>query len=160
MRDLEYRAWNGTKMLPVSVIDQEYEKVTSGKVTTYVPIKLSIKLADGEYLKFDQEHGAMPVMKSIDAYDLDERRIFEGDIIQHKDRPEFSGMVKFAKGSAFAIGKTKTDGRQEVWSGAFMERHCVVIGNAYENPELMDWFKAAPVAEEPTPPKKKSHKKH
>lgn len=88
----------------------------------------------------DGKHLNTVLMQYIDVEDLDGKHIAEGDIVQHVARPEFSGIVRFAKGGFFVVAKTKTDDRQEVWQGLFMEKHCVVRGNGYQNPELMDWF--------------------
>ena len=118
MRDIKFRVWTGYQMIkPFTLIDIQNERA-------------SIRNSDFimQYTGVDDKNGTP---------------IFEGDIVKgmclgYYDDEEFKDVIKFRNGS-FCFSKEKwKDGTYNWYS---LENHysgdLEVVGNIYENPELL-----------------------
>ena len=77
--------------------------------------------------------------------DKNGKKIFEGDIIKQinsYDKLEMTGFVRFSKSSQFVISHTYTEKENRYKRGmkkAFaIKTNCEIIGNIYDNPELLE----------------------
>lgn len=132
----KYRAWVKTKKRMVETddlldIDYENEVVTTQRVYFY----LDNGLPDGRDLdNFVFEE--IKLMQSTDMVDRDGKIIFEGDIVKMaKDvysEPTYYEVVRHY-GGAYRL-ESKQHGC-ELW---LRHTDCEVVGNIYENPELLE----------------------
>lgn len=132
----KYRAWVKTKKRMVETddlldIDYENEVVTTQRVYFY----FENGLPDGRDLdNFVFEE--IKLMQSTDMVDRDGKIIFEGDIVKmSKDvysEPTYYEVVRH-RGGAYRL-ESKQHGC-ELW---LRHTDCEVVGNVYENKELLD----------------------
>lgn len=120
MREIKFRAWNiATK----TMID--LKKIT--------PLALNMD-TDGLFLPFSE---GLPLMQYIGLKDVDSKEIYEGDIVELKSGSAYE--VVWDK-SGWGLIHAKRDGDKY---GVYRRNidldsdNKVVIGNIYENPELL-----------------------
>jgi len=139
MREIKFRAWNGKEMKPVSSIN--FDDDGSALTITFETAPR------GKYYKpfVHGEYGHL--MQFTGEKDEDAKEIYEGDIV---DQMGLITEVKFRYGCFFFC--SKTDDGQIMNSGAGDFHHIIkqykerklkpfsrmkVIGNIYQNPELI-----------------------
>lgn len=68
--------------------------------------------------------------------------VYEGDIIQHNPRLKVYRMVVFSKGEYLLINdNTMTLGIDAIYTSPTSYQEAIVVGNIFENPELIDYGK-------------------
>lgn len=119
MREIKFRAWDGKKMLQ----GQDLMNITLGQALTW----------------------SDRLMQFVGLHDRNGKEVFEGDILRTRDGGFTSEGVQFKKGGYYVWWRYTNPGptqRMDAFSGGYirqeqMEMH-EVIGNIYENPELLD----------------------
>lgn len=125
---IKFRAWHKTweKMGKVKRI--RFDDV--GNITTV--------LFEGKILGANEKIDEIELMQSTGLKDKNGKEIFEGDIVDYKGR---EAVVKW-HGSYASFIYRFVDGLQErvsEWDPLFLAcYHFEVIGNIYENPELLE----------------------
>ena len=136
MRELKFRAWDGKNMQQVESVRWAYiETIVTGEGTVYLPEKLEnnfeVELCNGNTL-MTAPNGDMGLMQYTGLTDKSGVEIYEGDIIQIYQN---SGNKKAQ------VTVVEWDGRTCQYRGIYptISNLCQheVIGNVYENPELM-----------------------
>uniref|UniRef100_UPI002ED07410 YopX family protein n=1 Tax=Streptococcus suis TaxID=1307 RepID=UPI002ED07410 len=85
------------------------------------------------------EQSGLIVMQSTGLFDVNGKEIFEGDVVrvtcEHPiDFPDCKGVVRMLEGR-YMVCDDKTERCSELFSEIFSNE---IIGNIYENPELME----------------------
>ena len=109
-----------------------------GQITFELDGSVSHVLFKGEFLDFNLSINEIILMQSTGLKDKNGNEIFEGDIVDYKGR---EAVVKW-HGSYASFIYRFVDGLQErvsEWDPLFLAcYHFEVIGNIYENPELLE----------------------
>lgn len=89
---------------------------------------------DLETYRFDE----IKLMQSTGLYDKGGTEVFEGDILHHQIQTEYTFIVKYDKdkGRWYGDGLSRTY-RIDI-AKRFLPYYYKVIGNIYENPELLE----------------------
>jgi len=112
MREIKFRAWDGNEMLSDWLV---LTKETTGEVSTSRLSKRGIEIMQYTGLK-----------------DRNGKEIYEGDIV--KSESYFTSVVEFEDGS-FMLKSTAQTSDLAKWKVSHFELE--VIGNIYENPDLL-----------------------
>ena len=139
MRTIKFRAWDLKKK---SLYKPTY-KAYDGQLHD-----ISITL-DGIVMERNLQHSASMLnnenyilMQFTGLTDVNNKEIYEGDILKRSigysdaDRKISFDVVGF-KGATFTTKRIKPDVRNEVYLDNFMWHTIEIIGNIYENPELL-----------------------
>ena len=100
---------------------------------------------DGVFVEADQycsffKIDEIELMQSTGFLDLNGREIFEGDIIKYVNELY---KVEFFNGGFFLRGSTEYEGDSDLIYGihfsdmADLEKHCEIVGNIFENQEMI-----------------------
>lgn len=123
-----FRAWHKTweEMGKVKRIRFDDE----GNVTTV--------LFEGKILGVNEKIDEIKLMQSIGLCDKEGTEVFEGDILHHQIQTEYTFIVKYDKdkGRWYGDGLSRTY-RIDI-AKRFLPYYYKVIGNIYENPELLE----------------------
>ena len=121
-----YRAWKKS--------GKELGRV--GQITFELDGSVSHVLLKGKFLDFNVPINEIELMQSTDMVDRNGNIIFEGDIVKmSKDvysEPTYYEVVRH-RGGAYRL-ESKQHGC-ELW---LRHTDCEVVGNIYENPELLE----------------------
>ena len=107
---------------------------------TYIITKPGVQWVDGVYMTYDECIEVDP--KTVGDYtgltDRNNKMIFEGDIVnfQNNDGEYSPYEVKWRNSGFLVLMNGKPELSDEL--DDFFCRHCHVIGNIYDNPELLD----------------------
>jgi len=119
MREIKFRAWHKNRECFVP-IQAHFSFDTNGELyqTDYKPIEL---------------------MQDTGLKDKNGVEIYEGDIVQDDERPVECGVVEWDYDSLIVNNaKITPEWRKTSVESGLKYRHWIVIGNIYENPELLD----------------------
>ena len=137
MREIKFRAWN--KALNKMYSHEELLSLTKNIVMN--------KFATGIYLPFNSD---INLMQYTGLKDKDGTEIYEGDIVEFLDEEVNYSHYGYEYDAFINIGKVifshdelmgwditnRNMDLEEVWH---YREYIKVIGNIYENPELLEW---------------------
>lgn len=140
-REIKFRAWikDDKSMWEVEAIDFHKQVV-----------RIDWQPQDGSRLTEGIDFEEVKLMQYTGLKDKNGKEIYEGDIVRFADKGEwYKYMYCFEKtreeieGMPYGVGEVKWDGRNSGWSvgvGATYEAstYLEVIGNVFENPELLE----------------------
>lgn len=115
----KYRAWYKNEMAEVRVLDWNNEVVDLFNPHIEIPLD------------------EIELMQSTGLLDKNGKEIFEGDILHHQIQTEYTFIVKYDEDNARWYG----DGLSRTYRIDLMKhfmQYYKVIGNVYENPELLE----------------------
>ena len=114
MREIKFRAWN-TDFKPA--------------IMEYFDLKESIKHETNKLFKFQDKK----LMQYTGLEDKNGVEIYEGDIVKPFPEDDYAQII-FMSGT-FKIASRRKNGNYLCWK--YMKEEIEVIGNIYENPELL-----------------------
>lgn len=124
----KFRAWDGAKK---EMFKDTFAITESGQV---IVVEQEFVTSPPDYVFVDH----LTIMQSTGLKDKNGKEIFEGDIVDYKGR---EAVVKW-HGSYASFIYRFVDGLQErvsEWDPLFLAcYHFEIIGNIYENPELLE----------------------
>lgn len=128
MREIKYRMWN-----PETKVMVDLKKITPLAVHPEV-LKEGL---DGLFIPFKEGY---PLIQFTGLHDKNGREVYEGDILTDHKRKYICSWKK--EEAAFVIyGEDKyknTTIGHRAGSAKWVQSHFEVIGNIYENPELLE----------------------
>ena len=121
MREIKFRAWN-----PETKQMVDLQEITPLALSESMNSELALQGMSGLFLPFNDK---WPLMQYTGLHDKNGKEIYEGDIVRLKWKD--------------AGNHAKQTIRSVQWNGngygcALTEYECEVIGNIYENPELIE----------------------
>ncbi|WP_434108464.1 YopX family protein [Levilactobacillus brevis] len=131
----KFRAWNGYRKIMADYVSAIQNGDTQG-----TPSSVNV-IVNGKNETWDIKNDHVELLQSTGLKDANGKEIYEGDIIVSKPNdPTFEplkiGVVKCSKIDAGWSYRTATD-EYNIWtSGKY--RTYEIIGNVYENPELLE----------------------
>ena len=128
-RELKFRVWDGERMHNVS--GQGLHLIFWND-----PTRIGWGLYDASEAKLtDSQYGIASVMQFTGLQDKNGKDVYEGDLLSF---PALNKMENYRKGAPAPATEVKWDGYQ--WAGLILAAHgfeIEVIGNRFENPELL-----------------------
>ena len=109
-----------------------------GQITFELDGSVSHVLFKGEFLDFNVSINEIELMQSTGLFDKNNKEIFEGDIVEYKGR---KAVIKWHGSYASFIYRFVDELKERVseWHPLFLAYYYFeVIGNIYENKELLD----------------------
>ena len=91
----------------------------------------------GDYITFVRKADEIELMQSTGLCDKEGTEVFEGDILHHQIQTEYTFIVKYDKDK----GRWYGDGLSRTYRIGITKEflpYYKVIGNIYENPELLE----------------------
>lgn len=132
MRDLRFRAWDDVKKKMYTPEQLEQQEANDLEKTIYG------YLSYGSLIIYDFSNPAEPTelfpLQSTGWYDNNQTEIFEGDVVKDDNgvyqimwSEEIAGFMLVGNDGSIAMG------------GPYMSDTFELLGNIYENPELLDF---------------------
>jgi uncharacterized phage protein (TIGR01671 family) len=121
MREIKFRAWNGERMLIMAHGEGDFY-IQQGKVWEY------------DSCGYDSYEKEYPLMQYTGLTDKNGKEIYEDDVV--KVEYDLNGVVTWNNRSSKYIFKFPNAHSEEV--DLWLMELCEVIGNIYENPELLE----------------------
>jgi uncharacterized phage protein (TIGR01671 family) len=130
MREIKFRVWDGTLMLPAESIQFDTE-------TVEVIIPCDAFGCEGHPIEYD--FGNVVLMQYTGLCDKNGKEIYEGDIIRENDCGDiWEWVVKFSETyGGFYIHHLPTNETFYFDDMLYVFEHGEVIGNIYENPDFL-----------------------
>ncbi|WP_261144745.1 YopX family protein [Streptococcus mitis] len=126
-----YRAWKKA--------GKELGRV--GQITFELDGSVSHVLFKGKFLDFNVPINEIELMQSTGLFDRNGKEIFEGDILDYRGR---KALVRWHGSYASFIYRfvDELQNRNTEWKPLYLAyMKCEIIGNIYENPELLEDIK-------------------
>lgn len=135
MREIKFRAWDAVKKMWLKITGFETHVSDDGK-TASINTGLGGMFHDGDYVGTFQKHGGeqnnVILVQFTGSKDVNGREIFEGDIL-YDEYFGFYAKVLFEEGCFFGeLNEECIEYLPEI------AKTSKVIGNIYENPELLE----------------------
>lgn len=124
----KFRAWDGAKK---EMFKDTFAITESGQV---IVVEQEFVTSPPDYVFVDH----LTIMQSTGLFDRNIKEIFEGDIVYYKGR---KAIIKWHGSYASFIYRfvDELNKRSEEWYPLYLAYlKCEVIGNIYENPELLE----------------------
>ena len=122
-----YRAWD---TINKEMFKDTFAITESGQV---VVVEQDFIVSPPDYVFVDH----LVIMQSTGLYDKNNMEIFEGDILHHQIQTEYTFIVKYDKDKGRWYGDGLSHTYQIDITTDFLKFY-KVIGNVYENPELLE----------------------
>jgi len=137
MREIKFRFWDDKckKML-----------LNNGDCFTQTNKDIYINGDGNIYIEFQDIRSIKYIISAQDfipmqftgLHDCEGKEIYEGDILQYTFRPDdILFIVKFTQGAFEAVDREDINKNYENSLLSDENEHCKIIGNIYENPELL-----------------------
>jgi uncharacterized phage protein (TIGR01671 family) len=109
------------------------------KYRDYDPEKKEIRYFDLDHYDKEEHNQWCNIMQYTGLKDKNGVEIYEGDVLQDDERPVECGVVEWDYDSLIVNNAQITpEWRKTTVESGLKYRHWIIIGNIYENPELLD----------------------
>ena len=130
-RDIKFRAWdilNKEMIRQVAILGLSENFVTNFD-TDYIH--------NSQYWSENEGHSyTFHLMQFTGMFDVDGKEVYEGDILEHKNADNYLVAV-FERGEFRLQSQEESLKRNEITASIHHTEFCKVIGNIYENQELI-----------------------
>lgn len=143
MREIKFRAWDTVNKMWLKITGFETYNSDDGK-TASINTGIAGMFHDGDYIGTFQKHAGeqnnVILVQYTGLKDVDGQEIYEGDIVRlcyngfYNNAEVFTGEVIFEEGSF----EVKAKGEYTCLHDGVGLTTSEVIGNIYENPELLE----------------------
>lgn len=148
-REIKFRAWDSERKVIRKLEEVSFHEdgtisgcmdesdIQPGHITGRVFLGESTEVSNGQGGSYVDDY---PLMQFTGLHDCNDIEIYEGDIVSLVEHPDQLRVIRFKAGTFwFAHPLSETIGRpmHEVWDGDSSVLDRIVIGNIYENPELL-----------------------
>lgn len=130
MRPIKFRAWHNGTMVPATIGDDGHVTIWDALDEHYLCIGVSFDEASSLIKRCDR------VMQYTGLKDRNGVEIYEGDILQTRNGSKYTIGFSVAEMSARISLSSKTGSKTDI--GTETAEALQVIGNIYENPELLE----------------------
>ena len=132
MREIKFRAWDSFNK---KMLSWEQFKNIKFDVGDGYDVGIPLEILDEKYQK---QHNLIP-QQFTGLYDKNGKEIYEGDICNHEYHPNYSGIIRWEEELlSYAFTLKDKDGEYEQYFFIKSDgKKYKVIGNIYENPELL-----------------------
>jgi len=129
-REIKFRAWDGDEMVILENAGLQYFDFEGSYALSFVVDGYSGFWAHEQYESASKKANKFPIMQFTGLKDKNGKDIYEGDIVEN----DGIAVVRY-KGNQFVIESPGSLAIDYV-SEYFFET-CIVIGNQFQNPELL-----------------------
>ena len=144
MREIKFRAWDKELKKMCNLINLDwFVNSASGESPSWIKVERNINDENGKYCRTDEKEGTQGVfelMQWTGLKDKNGKEIYEGDIVKFGKE---IGSVEWFNGDCpeFFISSGPYGGKfafYEMQGKLFCWNELEIVGNIYENPELME----------------------
>jgi uncharacterized phage protein (TIGR01671 family) len=139
MRDIKFRVWDGERMF--------YQYNDFDVISFNQSISKPFQIFEGHTALLDYFFKVSPLMQYTGLKDKNGKEIYEGDIVEAHSHyfdgnfdadNNFRAQVKFSEWASLGLADIKNGDWYEFFDTSHLEEPCEIIGNIYENPELLE----------------------